>query len=67
MFFLSLSRFKKDSGISFDDMLFFDDEMRNVRDVSKLGVTAVYVSGSGMTMKLFEKGLAEWTKKNAAQ
>lgn len=64
---LSSSRFKKASGIDFEDMLFFDDEMRNIRDISKLGVTAIYVTSSGMTLKLFEKGLAEWTERNSSQ
>ncbi|XP_003742124.1 magnesium-dependent phosphatase 1 [Galendromus occidentalis] len=58
------NKFKKDSGIQFKDMMFFDDEMRNIRDISKLGVTAVYVTHTGMTMKLFDEGLAEWRRKN---
>jgi len=61
------NKFKKDSGISFKDMIFFDDEMRNIRDISKLGVTAIFVSSAGMTLKLFDNGLAEWSKNNAAQ
>ena len=60
------NRFKKDSGVDFRDMMFFDDEMRNIKDVSKLGVTAVYVTRNGMTLKLFEDGLAEWRQRNGA-
>lgn len=37
MFFF-IFRIKTDSGIDFRDMIFFDDEHRNIRDVSKLGV-----------------------------
>ena len=31
------SSIKKNSGIDYPDMLFFDDEYRNIRDISKLG------------------------------
>ncbi|XP_062608235.1 magnesium-dependent phosphatase 1-like [Saccostrea cucullata] len=31
------TKIKRDSGIEFQDMIFFDDEHRNIRDVSKLG------------------------------
>ena len=31
------SSIKKSSGIDYSDMLFFDDEYRNIRDISKLG------------------------------
>jgi len=30
-------RFKKASGIQFEDMLFFDDEYRNIKDLSAEG------------------------------
>ncbi|MCC9602155.1 magnesium-dependent phosphatase-1 [Stieleria sp. JC731] len=43
------------SGIGYDDMLFFDDEMRNILDVSSLGVTAVHVP-AGINAALF----AQW-------
>lgn len=31
-------RFKANSGIDYTDMLFFDDEHRNIVDISKLGM-----------------------------
>ncbi|XP_052685860.1 magnesium-dependent phosphatase 1-like [Crassostrea angulata] len=34
---------RRDSGIDYQDMIFFDDEHRNIRDVSKLGVTSFFV------------------------
>jgi len=34
---------KNTTGISFSDMVFFDDEMRNIREVGDLGVHTVYV------------------------
>ena len=47
---------QRDSGIDFHDMLFFADEMRNVREVSELGVTCIFVE-NGMTTAVFEDGL----------
>lgn len=44
------------SGVEFDEMLFFDDEMRNIREVSDLGVPSIYVE-SGLTASLFQEGL----------
>ena len=49
-------RFKKRSGIAFKDMLFFDDEHRNIRDLEAHGVISVLVDG-GVTMKVIEQGL----------
>ncbi len=34
---------QKATGISYSDMIFFDDEMRNIREVGDLGVHAIYV------------------------
>jgi len=40
-------RIQKDSGIEYKDMIFFDDEPRNIRDISHLGVwTSVYYINS---------------------
>ena len=47
------------SGLSYDEMLFFDDETRNIVEVSGLGVTSIHVT-DGMTLPLFRHGLAEW-------
>ena len=54
----------KDSGIDYKDMLFFDDEMRNIYEVGAMGVTAVFVE-NGLSNSLFEKGLAKWQKNNS--
>jgi len=34
---------QKDSGVEFEDMVFFDDEHRNIEDITSLGVTCQYV------------------------
>jgi magnesium-dependent phosphatase 1 len=47
---------KKQSGIAFKDMLFFDDEHRNIHDLERHGVTSVLVE-RGVTMKVIEQGL----------
>lgn len=47
---------RKSSSIDYQDMLFFDDEMRNITECSTLGVTCVHVS-SGMTARVFQSGL----------
>lgn len=47
---------KRASGIAYEEMLFFDDEMRNINEVSRLGVTSIYVR-DGMTAELFYQSL----------
>ncbi|MDC8831069.1 magnesium-dependent phosphatase-1 [Alteromonas gilva] len=47
---------KKAFGCEYQDMLFFDDEMRNIEEVSRLGVTAVHVP-EGLNWTLFRESL----------
>lgn len=47
--------------IEFSDMLFFDNEMGNIRSVSKLGVISVYCP-DGMTQSVWEEGLGLTTE-----
>lgn len=59
--------FKKlqaDSGFQYNEMIFFDDEHRNILDVGRLGVHCVLVR-SGVTMKLLHEGLAEFSSKSS--
>ena len=46
------------SGVDYSDMLFFDDDKRNVRDVSRLGVTVLQVPDSGITSAVVKSGLS---------
>lgn len=46
---------KKDSGISFSDMIFFDDEHRNIKDLEKVGVLSIHVK-DGMSMNVLKAG-----------
>jgi magnesium-dependent phosphatase 1 len=48
-----LKRIKEDSGYDFHDMVFFDDEHRNISETRKLGVNAVLVK-NGITNELVE-------------
>jgi magnesium-dependent phosphatase 1 len=45
------------TGITFDHMIFFDDDKRNVRDVSRLGVMVFQVPQSGMTFSVLNTAL----------
>ncbi|XP_077983475.1 magnesium-dependent phosphatase 1-like [Glandiceps talaboti] len=56
-------KFHKQSKIAYEDMLFFDDEPRNIRDISKIGVTCIHIDETyGVTKKVFEDGLKEFAK-----
>ncbi|XP_017302023.1 magnesium-dependent phosphatase 1-like isoform X2 [Diaphorina citri] len=50
---------KKDSKIKYKDMVFFDDEERNARSISKLGVIGIQVMHS-MTNGVLLKGLKKF-------
>nr|KAF6501348.1 magnesium dependent phosphatase 1 [Molossus molossus] len=42
-------------------MIFFDDEKRNIVDVSKLGVTCIHVQ-NGMSLQTLNQGLETFAK-----
>lgn len=56
MFFFSI---KKQSKRHFDEMLFFDDESRNIYDITKLGVVSILVK-NGVTMHVMEQGIQKY-------
>ena len=47
-----LNRIRDQSGIGFESMAFFDDEMRNIRDARSLGVRGIYVE-AGLNWNVF--------------
>ncbi|XP_076449804.1 magnesium-dependent phosphatase 1-like [Babylonia areolata] len=60
-----VTHFKKlhrDSGIAFEDMMFFDDEHRNIVEVGKLGVTCIFVD-SGVTKQVVSDAMQEHEKR----
>jgi len=52
-------RLSKDSGVAHKDMLFFDDEYRNIRDLSQKGVTCVFLEGA-LTFDVLKNGLHQF-------
>jgi hypothetical protein len=56
---------RKASGVDFHDMIFFDNEFRNIADVSALGVCCVYVP-DGLDLSSWEKGLQQFAEGVAA-
>lgn len=48
---------KHNTGFEFEDMIFFDDEMRNIDDVGRLGVNAVLVD-TGISLDIVDKALS---------
>jgi magnesium-dependent phosphatase 1 len=53
--------FAKSTGYGFDEILFFDDEHRNIRDIAPLGVTAILVDHDvGVNMKILEEGIKQF-------
>lgn len=57
------NKFKKNSGVPFKDMLFFDDEYRNIEDISKLGVTCIFAK-DGMSMQVLEEGFQKFAREH---
>ncbi|VDN99209.1 unnamed protein product [Rodentolepis nana] len=57
-------KLKRDSEISFQDMLFFDDLGFNIRDVSSLGVHCVHVDEDGVDLALLRSGLESFARAN---
>lgn len=51
------SNFKTNLGIDYSEMVFFDDEERNIGDLLKLGVTAIHTP-TGISWKYFKQGMA---------
>lgn len=55
-------RIHRDTGIEFEDMLFFDDESRN-KNVESLGVVMQLVK-DGVTRDEIDSGVRSWRKRN---
>ena len=55
---------KEQSGVDYQDMLFFDDELRNIRDITQLGVTCVHVNDDcGLDVATLRQGLQAFSTK----
>lgn len=60
-------KLREDSGVEYEDMIFFDDEYRNSEVGTKLGVHFVEVGHQGTDLGTFERALREWRAKKAAR
>ncbi|PWO00943.1 hypothetical protein FA09DRAFT_314723 [Tilletiopsis washingtonensis] len=60
-------RLAADTGVACEDMIFFDDEHRNIEVETKLGVHFVDVSRNGLDLAAFEHGVRGWRAKQAAR
>ncbi|XP_012287392.1 magnesium-dependent phosphatase 1 [Orussus abietinus] len=54
-------RFHKNSGYSYREMLFFDDEHRNIQDLTKVGVMSILVQ-NGVNHSVVKNGLEKFSK-----
>jgi len=52
----------KDSGVALEDMVFFDDQHGNIRNVSELGVTCV-LTPDGVERKHFDQAMSQFASK----
>mmetsp|Transcript_28258 Transcript_28258/g.45474 ORF Transcript_28258/g.45474 Transcript_28258/m.45474 type:complete len:197 (+) Transcript_28258:89-679(+) len=57
-------KLKKDSGLEYHEMIFFDDDSCNTREVSSLGVFCVY-NPYGLSEELWKLGITEYVKHRA--
>ncbi|XP_017769118.1 PREDICTED: magnesium-dependent phosphatase 1-like isoform X2 [Nicrophorus vespilloides] len=53
------NKIRKDSGIEFDEIIFFDDEQRNIQDLTRKGVMSVLVK-SGVNAKVVDDAIANF-------
>ena len=56
------AKIQKASGVGYEEMLFFDDEVRN-RNVEELGVLMCLVR-DGVTKTEVDRGVREWRRRN---
>ncbi|KAH9604605.1 hypothetical protein KSS87_011675 [Heliosperma pusillum] len=58
-------RIHRRTSIPYTDMLFFDDEDRNIKAVKNMGVTSILVR-NGVNQQAFRQGLLEFSQKSNA-
>ncbi|PIN18646.1 Magnesium-dependent phosphatase [Handroanthus impetiginosus] len=57
-------RINRRTRIPYNEMLFFDDEGRNIDAVSKMGVTSIFV-GNGVNLGALRQGLSEFSQNHS--
>ncbi|XP_058790710.1 magnesium-dependent phosphatase 1-like [Phymastichus coffea] len=56
------SKIKDASGVEYKDMIFFDDEQRNIKDLTELGVLSIFVM-NGVTHKVVQEGFKQFANR----
>ncbi|KAI0218846.1 Magnesium-dependent phosphatase 1 [Lamellibrachia satsuma] len=59
-----VDRFHAQSKIPYNQMLFFDDEQRNITDLSKIGVVCILLH-DGVSKEIIKQGLRTFAAKNS--
>ena len=59
------NKINKSSGVAYEEMLFFDDEVRN-KNVESLGVVMCLVR-DGVTKGEVDRGIREWRRQNGRE
>uniref|UniRef100_A0A061SGL5 Magnesium-dependent phosphatase 1 n=1 Tax=Tetraselmis sp. GSL018 TaxID=582737 RepID=A0A061SGL5_9CHLO len=59
-------RIQQETGLDYAEMIFFDNEKWNCRDVEPLGVTCVYTP-SGLTEEVWDEGLKQFAERASRQ
>lgn len=60
-------RIREESGIDFNEMIFFDDEQRNIIDINSLGVDAILVDHeTGATENIVRESLKNFINKHSS-
>ncbi len=59
------SLLQKQTGLKYQDMLFFDDEARN-KNVEELGVV-MYLVRDGVTRDVVDRGVKEWRRRHGKE
>lgn len=59
------AKIQKSSGVAYEEMLFFDDEVRN-RNVETLGVVMCLVR-DGVSKSEVDRGVREWRRRNGRE
>ncbi|KAL0454349.1 UNVERIFIED_CONTAM: Magnesium-dependent phosphatase 1 [Sesamum latifolium] len=58
-------KIKQRTGVPYTEMLFFDDEDRNINAVSKMGVTSILVD-DGVNLEAFRQGLSKFSQNRSS-
>ncbi|CAH1971685.1 unnamed protein product [Acanthoscelides obtectus] len=64
--FQHFEKIKKSSGVDFSEMMFFDDDKNNIRDISSMGVVSILVR-EGITKQVVDDGIRQFHKRCSVQ